>query len=392
MDETLRAGRSDYVLILDDDIRPEPEGILRAATFADLAGKPTIVGGHMFSMYDPSVLHAFAEVVSARKWWWAAAPNTRSRHDFGRRNLRNTPWLHRRADADYNGWWMCLIPTRVIREIGLALPVFIKWDDAEYALRARKSGYPTVSMPGVAAWHVPWQDKNDAQDWQAYYHLRNRVITALLHSPFGHGGLLVSESAERQLQNLLSMQYSTAALRLLAIEDVLSGPGHLHASLPTKTAQLRELRLKFTDAQAAAHVESFPPARRKPSEYEPPTNKIGLLIRLVAGLAHQFRPVRKGARNRPQVILPFVDSPWYVLSRLDSALVSAPDGASTAWYRRDPKLLRSLGWRSMILHLRLQRRWPRLAAQYRAAAAGFTSPEQWRQTFEASLDDPPGGP
>ena len=126
MYETLQAGESDYVLILDDDIKPEPEGILRAATFADLARRPTIVGGHMFSMYDPSVLHAFAEVVAQRKWWWGAAPNTKVRHDFGRRNLRNTPWLHRRADSDYNGWWECLIPTRIIREIGLSLPVFIK--------------------------------------------------------------------------------------------------------------------------------------------------------------------------------------------------------------------------------------------------------------------------
>jgi len=131
---------------------------------------------------------------------------------------------------------MCLIPRSVIEEVGLALPVFIKWDDAEYGLRARKHGYPTVSMPGVAAWHVPWQDKNDAHDWQAYYHVRNRVITALLHSPYDHGGALVSESAETQVQHLLSMQYSTAALRVLALEDVLSGPDHLHRDLLSKMA------------------------------------------------------------------------------------------------------------------------------------------------------------
>src|SRR5262249_40501958 len=59
MDETVRAGDSDYLLILDDDIILEPESILRAATFADLARKPTIVGGHMFSLYDRSVLHAY---------------------------------------------------------------------------------------------------------------------------------------------------------------------------------------------------------------------------------------------------------------------------------------------------------------------------------------------
>jgi len=394
MDETLRAGESDYLLILDDDITLEPESILRAATFADLARKPTIVGGHMFSLYDRSVLHAFAESIAPGKWWWETSPNTKARHDFGRRNLRNTPWLHRRAEADYNGWWMCLIPTKIIREIGLAIPVFIKWDDAEYAVRAGRKGYPTVSMPGVAAWHIPWLDKNDALDWQAYYHIRNRVIVALLHSPHKRGGRLAAESGERQLQNLLSMQYSTAALRLLAIEDVLSGPGHLHRDLGIKMAELRELRRPYTDAQGSADLESFPPARRKaPDQMKTnttPTNRVSLLTKVAAGTLHQFRKPRKF--QRPQMALPYQDAAWWVLSKMDSAVVSAPDGMTAAWYKRDRKLFRSLGWRSAVMHARLVMRWPRLADEYRAAAAEFTSPEQWRETFAASLQDPPGGP
>jgi galactofuranosylgalactofuranosylrhamnosyl-N-acetylglucosaminyl-diphospho-decaprenol beta-1,5/1,6-galactofuranosyltransferase len=396
MDETVRAGRSDYLIIMDDDVQFDPEGILRAAAFADLARRPTIVGGHMFSMYDRSVLHAFAETVAPHTWWWGAAPNTRARHDFGRRNLRNTPWLHRRADSDYNGWWLCLIPRQVIAELGLALPVFIKWDDAEYGVRARERGIPTVSMPGVAAWQAPWADKNDALDWQAYYHLRNRIVTALLHSPADHGGALISESLQRQLQNLLSMQYSTVALRLLAIEDVLTGPAHLHRDLLTKMKQLRELRVRFTDAQDAADIESFPPPRRRApdalKDSTTPTNRFNLLIKAAAATARQLRPPRQGARQRPQMALPYQDASWFVLAGLDSALVSAADGTSASWYRRDRSLFRSLGWRSVILHARLRRRWPRLAAGYRAAAAEFTSPERWRETFAASVDEPPAGP
>jgi galactofuranosylgalactofuranosylrhamnosyl-N-acetylglucosaminyl-diphospho-decaprenol beta-1,5/1,6-galactofuranosyltransferase len=393
MDEAVRAGESDYLLILDDDIVLEPESILRAATFADLARKPTIVGGHMFSLYDRSVLHAFAESIAPGKWWWETSPNTKARHDFGRRNLRNTPWLHRRADADYNGWWMCLIPTKIIREIGLAIPVFIKWDDAEYAVRAGEKGYPTVSMPGVAAWHIPWLDKNDALDWQAYYHIRNRVIVALLHSPRKRGGRLAGESGERQLQNLLSMQYSTAALRLLALEDVLSGPAHLHRDLGIKMAALRELRNGYTDARGSDDLDSFPPPRRKaPDQLKTsttPTNRVNLLTKVASGTLHQFRKPRKF--QRPQMVLPYQDAAWWVLSKLDSAVVSAPDGQTAAWYKRDRKMFRSLGWRSAVLHARLVRQWPRLAAEYRAAAAEFTSPEKWRETFEASLGDPPGG-
>jgi galactofuranosylgalactofuranosylrhamnosyl-N-acetylglucosaminyl-diphospho-decaprenol beta-1,5/1,6-galactofuranosyltransferase len=396
MDETVRAGQSDYVLLSDDDVKIDPESILRAVTFADLARRPTIVGGHMFSLYDRSLLHAFAESIEPSTWWWGAAPNTKARHDFGRRNLRNTPWLHRRADSDYNGWWLCLIPTRVIEEVGLSLPVFIKWDDAEYGVRTRDQGYPTVSLPGVAAWQVPWDDKDDARDWQAYFHLRNRVVSALLHSTQSRGGGLVGESLERQLQSLLSMQYSTVALRLLALEDVLSGPDHLHRDIGTKLRQLRELRAPYVDARDEADLESFPPARRRAPEAlkhsTTPTNKFNLLTKAAAGTAHQFRAPRKGARQRPQMALPYQDASWWVLAKLDSALVSTAEGTGTAWYQRDPKLFRSLGSRSVIMHARLRRQWSRLAAEYRAAAAEFNSPQRWRETFRASLDDQPGGP
>jgi galactofuranosylgalactofuranosylrhamnosyl-N-acetylglucosaminyl-diphospho-decaprenol beta-1,5/1,6-galactofuranosyltransferase len=220
------------------------------------------------------------------------------------------------------------------------------------------------------------------------------VIVALLHSPFKRGGRLMAESGERQLQNLLSMQYSTAALRLLALEDVLSGPGHLHRDLGTKMAALRELRQGYPDARGSADLDAFPPARRKaPDQLKTnttPTNKVNLLTKVAAGTLHQFRKPKNF--QRPQMALPFQDAAWWVLSKLDSAVVSAPDGTTAAWYHRDRKQFRALAWRSAVLHLRMVSNWPRLAREYRAASAEFTSPAKWRETFEASLGDPPGGP
>jgi galactofuranosylgalactofuranosylrhamnosyl-N-acetylglucosaminyl-diphospho-decaprenol beta-1,5/1,6-galactofuranosyltransferase len=389
MDETMQAGRAAYVLLMDDDVKFEPEGILRAATFADLARRPTIVGAHMFSLYDRSLLHAYAEGIEPFKWWWGNAPNTRSRHDFGRRNLRNTPWLHRRADSDYNGTWMCLMPTKVIAEIGLIPPLFIKWDDAEYGVRAKNRGFPTVSLPGVGCWQVPWDNKDDARNWQAYYHMRNRLVTALLHSPHPKGGAVLSETLERQLQSLLSMQYSTVAMRLLALEDVLSGPDHLHRELASKLGQIRKVREQYPDAKDERDLDSFPPPRRKAPELvkarTTPTNKLNLMTKALSGTARQFRRPRPGAAKRPQMALAYQDAGWYVLVKLDSVVVSAAEGTSAAWYRRDPKTFRSLAWRSVLLHRRLRRRWAKLAADYRAAAAENNSPERWRQTFAASM-------
>ena len=208
MDEATTKGDADYILLLDDDVVCEPEGILRALTFADLARSPMLVGGHMFSLYDRSVLHTYGERVARWRWFWGPAPSTEHAHNFARKPLRTTKWLHRRVDVDYNGWWMCLIPTRVIREVGLALPLFIKWDDAEFGLRAGAAGFPTVSLPGAAVWHVPWHEKDDTIDWQAYFHRRNRIVAALLHSPYEHGGKLVRESLETQVRHLLCMQYA----------------------------------------------------------------------------------------------------------------------------------------------------------------------------------------
>lgn len=389
MDETARSGASDYTLLLDDDVVTEPEGILRAVAFADLARRPTIVGGHMFSLYDRTLLHAFGETVSPYRWWWGPAPHTKHGHDFARRGLRDTPWLHRRVDVDYNGWWMCLIPTQVVRTVGLSLPVFIKWDDAEYGLRARDAGFPTVSMPGVAVWHVTWDDKDDAVDWQAYFHERNRLVSGLLHSPYERGGRLVKESFDTVLKHCASMQYSTAEVVLLAIEDVLDGPDRMHADLGRKLGELRELRARFDDARLADDLDRFPPVRRHkpPRKGKMPTapkGRVAALKKAALGLTRQTLPVRDLARHHPEMTVPHQDAKWWMLSNVDSALVSSAEGTGAAWYKRDPQRFRSLLQRSVALHARLMREWPGLRERYRVAAPELTSPERWRQTFEAS--------
>ena len=77
-----RRGASDYVLLLDDDVVCELEGILRAVAFADLAKTPTLVGGQMFSLYDRSVMHAYGETIAKYRWFWGPAPPTVHGHDF----------------------------------------------------------------------------------------------------------------------------------------------------------------------------------------------------------------------------------------------------------------------------------------------------------------------
>jgi galactofuranosylgalactofuranosylrhamnosyl-N-acetylglucosaminyl-diphospho-decaprenol beta-1,5/1,6-galactofuranosyltransferase len=388
MKETVEGGRSRYVLLLDDDVASEPESILRGAAFADLCRTPTIVGGHMFSLYARSSLHSLGEIVKPWRFWWDSHRNVKPDHDFGRAGLRDTRWLHRRIDVDYNGWWMCMIPVEVIKTIGLSLPLFIKWDDAEYGLRAGKAGFPTVSLPGMAIWHVPWTEKDDALDWQAYYHQRNRLVAALLHSQFNRGGRLVRESFNHQVKHLLAMQYSVADLRLRAMEDVLSGPAHLHAGLATTLPEVRATRATYPDAQTKTDVTAFPtPKRRKAPrgdrEPEAPKGIVGMVKSAAVGAVRQVIPVRDDAQVRPQATVPAMDAAWWRLSALDSALVSTTDGTAQAWYRRDRTKFTSLLARSIEVHERLLAEWPALSARYQDAAGDLVSIETWTRTLEA---------
>jgi galactofuranosylgalactofuranosylrhamnosyl-N-acetylglucosaminyl-diphospho-decaprenol beta-1,5/1,6-galactofuranosyltransferase len=274
----------------------------------------------------------------------------------------------------------------VLEEVGLSLPLFIKWDDSEFGLRAKEAGFPTVSFPGAAVWHIPWTDKNDGLDWQSYFHQRNRFVAALLHSPYPRGGRMVRESLNHQIKHLVSMQYATVEMRHRALEDVLAGPYALHGQLATKLGEVKALAGQFTDMQLTADRDDLPPVRREkpPSRGKDASEIPSRVSQLVtAGLApiRQVRKVRRLSREYPEVELTAMDATWYRLASYDSAVVSMKDGTSAALYRRDPERFRDLLRRTLEIHDRFRKEWPRLAAEYRAALSDITSPEAWDETL-----------
>lgn len=387
MYEAVESG-SDYALIMDDDIVIEPESIRRVLCFADYCRKPTIVGGHMFDLYNRTVLHTFGEVVDAYRIQ-PALPHEEMQlgHEFGVVNLRQASWMHRRVDVDYNGWWMCLIPTEVIREIGLALPIFIKWDDAEYGLRAKEAGYPTVSLPGSAVWHVSWADKDDLVGWQAYFHERNRTITALLHSPFAKGGRVLRESVQQDVKHLVSMQYFTEHGRIMAMEDLLAGPEQLHRLLAERLPQINALRERYPDAQTKDDIDDFPHPRVTKGPHRSvaagmPAKK-DLIPWALRTVVRQL--VQKPAPNSadfPQAVLAHRDNRWWRTAGYDSIVVTNAEGTGASWYQRDPGKLREMLAKSTRLHWRIRNEWEELAARYQAAAPRISSIEAWKSTFE----------
>ena len=134
-----------------------------------------------------------------------------------------------------------MIPRQVAEELGQPLPLFIKWDDADYGLRAAEHGYPTATLPGAAIWHMAWSDKDDAIDWQAYFHLRNRLVVAAMHWDGDVTGLVRSH-LKATLKHLSCLEYSTVAIQNRAIDDFLAGPEHIFSILESALPEVHRMR------------------------------------------------------------------------------------------------------------------------------------------------------
>jgi galactofuranosylgalactofuranosylrhamnosyl-N-acetylglucosaminyl-diphospho-decaprenol beta-1,5/1,6-galactofuranosyltransferase len=386
MYEALENTDCEQILYMDDDIVLEPDSILRAVAFSRFSRRPMLVGGQMLQAQARSRLHAWGEILDRQRMRWNKAPGTEYDHDFAQHSLRETAWMHRRTDVDYNAWWMCLIPRTVAENIGLPLPLFIKWDDVEYGVRARAAGYPTATVPGVGIWHMSFADKDDATDWQAYFHLRNRLVGAAMHGTEDRPTAMLADSFKHALKHAMAMEYSTLALQEMAIRDFLAGPQALFDKLPTALGEVRARCAEFTDGQVLDSQElPLPAGGRLEAQrmLKPPTNPVAIGATLLKRLVHQLRPVDARAQHRPQLSLARQDARWFVLSALDGVTVSTADGRGVTYRKRDPQMFRSMLARSVALHRELAREFPRMRQRYRAAAPQLTDRTGWKRVFDA---------
>lgn len=383
MYETVKAGDSDFVLLLDDDAVSEPESILRSIQFSDYTIRPVLVGGGMFHLDNRTMLYTQGERINPQRMWMYPSKSMGYNHDFSVEPLRDSPDRHQRIDEDFNGWWMCLIPVAVMKKIGLSLPVFIKFDDIEYGLRAGKAGFPTVCLPGVAVWHQAWHDKDPARSWEEYFTERNRWIAALLTYPDTPPRMLL-ETLYGDASLGLRFVYSAMALHHMALKDIMRGPQYLVDCLPTKLGEVRELRAQYPDAQVEDSFEAFPePVGEVESPKNHPSTMKSRYKAAVGLIAASFvRNVDPDKAMRPDAAISARDAAWTWLAfdHVNSALVTTADGNGVVWLKRDNKRFRQGMLEGYRLTRRILRNWRRLSAQYRAY--GISSMETWARIFE----------
>lgn len=202
-------------LLMDDDIILDPRMLEKSLLFLNYANDSVALGGQMLEIENPTRLFEAGGMLHPQMFVTPIGENTSVEDPEGLQLFSET------FVVDYNAWWFCVLPTSIIKKVGLPPPLFIRGDDIEYACRIRSGGCEIVPLPGCPVWHESFSRKGS--DWLMYYNLRNRIVLPLLHSnvnvardPLYLLGFLMCL--------ILTNRYRATELSLLAIKDLTADP------------------------------------------------------------------------------------------------------------------------------------------------------------------------
>jgi galactofuranosylgalactofuranosylrhamnosyl-N-acetylglucosaminyl-diphospho-decaprenol beta-1,5/1,6-galactofuranosyltransferase len=228
---------------------------------------------------------------------------------------------------------------------------------------------------------MAWSDKDDAIDWQAYFHLRNRLVVAAMHWDGNVGGLIASHM-KATLKHLLCLEYSTVAIQNMAMDDFLAGPEHIFSILESALPDVRKMREQFPDAVVLPGATALPPAsdkRRK--RVKIPTNPAAIAIRLARGVLHQLKQHDPAHHRRPQLNVATQDARWFSLCKYDGVTVTTADGRGVVYRQRDRAKMFALLRESTRRQLRLARKFNRMRKVYREALPVLSSKQKWESVL-----------
>ncbi|MDO4609595.1 glycosyltransferase [Corynebacterium sp.] len=356
------------VLLTDDDIRPEPETTLRLSAIACCTAKPMLFGAQMLFLYNPTHLFRTGETFD-----WGSLSVGLNDPLYGQSDVdvRENHQL-RRLGVDYNAWWSCLVPSEVVEDIGLALPLFFQYDDIDFGFRAREAGYPTETLPGAAVWHADFYWK-DVDSPAGYFSLRNGLIATGIHG--GRTGRQMAATVGRMIgSNIVSMRYGLAAIQLEAVRDALSGPDVLDDASAGDFGRAAALRAAHPETRLLPMSEL--PADLRP--VRPPTREIASVDKV---LAKRAAYTQMGKARPGPVAIAYEDAFWWHISAFDDVWVTDGSQSGVRHLVRDRD--RELALRDQLAGVlrRVVKEWDGHCRRWSAAAPGLASPANWARHF-----------
>lgn len=210
-----------HVLLMDDDVLVLPESIRRTFNLLKLLRseyKNHFINGAMLYYENPECQ---LEDIGLLKLDDTFCPlKSEFNHTLLRDNLQNEQAFPEQAGT-YGAWWYCCIPTHIIKEHGLPLPLFIRGDDIEYSIRCKAK---FITMNGICIWHLGFASKHS--NMLKYQEQRNHMIMQAINQNIPEESTL-RKNYTFYRQEMLRFNYESAYAYLRAFIDFCKGPEYI---------------------------------------------------------------------------------------------------------------------------------------------------------------------
>lgn len=217
-----------HILLMDDDVELSAESIIRTFALLSIVNDDhvkSILSGAMMRYDQPNVhWEDIGHVTNEASCQPIKEPIPMDTL-FGcvlNETYGNAGRTMPDADRVYAGWWYCCMPMILITERGLPLPLFVRYDDVEYALRGGDSTFMTLN--GICVWHPPFPLRYSAAV-ERYQVTRNGLICQATTGIIPRVDLLAGLKHLIVLE-LIKFNYDDAELLCKSLEDYLRGPGY----------------------------------------------------------------------------------------------------------------------------------------------------------------------
>lgn len=373
--------KATHVLLMDDDVQIHPEAIKRTYNLLALL-RPEFdkhfVSGATLYLEQPNLFREDVGFINGRGEYQATKQPGFDDDPFDVSHIDACvtleTWESYQANR-YAAWWYCCIPISTVEEKGLALPLFIRGDDAEYSNRAAE-GF--ITMNGICLWHLS-RAGVFRPAMERYYPIRNALITKAASGIYGNVDF-VSILHHFFSLDLKTFNYSSADLCLKGFEDYLRGPEYIKylktdannqalAAKNEKLVPVEELDDELLKEASFNHMQL-------PTEYEPR----GLATRAFDFLTFNGqRGPEQLSRGGLGVIA--YDGWYYPANTIrgkDALLAVTTDGTQAVLRKKDRTRFEALTKRYQQLMKDYQKRGEEVHASWAAAREELTSVQFWK--------------
>lgn len=219
--------RATHVLLMDDDVIINPESIIRTYNLLSIVNDEHaghFVEGAMMNLFEPDVRWEDTGYVTYRGDCIPLKLPAHSGllHEVVANELNDAMSEYEGyedRERQYGGWWYSVIPMKAIEQNGMPLPVFVRYDDIEYALRCEAK---FMTMNGICLWHPSFVRRYSAAV-ERYQVTRNSLAAQFITGVAPEADFLDKLYHTVQLE-LKKFNYTNAELALEGFEDFLKGP------------------------------------------------------------------------------------------------------------------------------------------------------------------------